>query len=263
MYPRAVAAAERALALDERLAEAHASIGFIKYNWEWDWAGTTRELRRAVELNPSLENAYRWLAGFLAGAGRDAEALPVAEEVVALDPLSVLPHMNLGIVHFFATRYDQAINEFGRVIEMDPKFVRGYAFRGAALVFAGCHDEGIESARRALELSNNHSMMRYVMGSCLAVAGRMDEARLTLQQVLPELHGVYAAISHMYLGDEERMYEALEKGIAERGDWLYSLGVQPWLLPVRSEPRFRALLRTINVTGDRTSAGPPLVRASA
>lgn len=260
MFPRAVAAAERALALDERLAEAHASIGFIKYNWEWDWAGATRELRRAIELNPSLENAYRWLSGLLAGIGRDAEALPIAEQVVALDPLSVLPHMNLGIIHLLAARYEQAVNEFTRVLEMNPKFARGLGFRAAALVFAGRHDEALESARIAVDLSNNHPMMRFVLGSCLAVAGRGDAARLELRQVVPEVHGMYAAISHMYLGNEEQMYDALEKGIAERGDWMYSLGTQPWFMPVKSQSRFQELLRKINVTGDRTLAGAPALR---
>jgi hypothetical protein len=106
-------------------------------------------------------------------------------------------------------------------------------------------------------------MMRFVLGSCLAVAGRDEAARLELQRVLPELHGMYAAISHMYLGNEEQMYDALEKGIAERGDWMYSLGTQPWLIPVRSQPRFQELLRKINVMGDRTLAGPPALRSPA
>ena len=263
MYPRAVAAAERALALDEKLAEAHASIGFIKYNWEWDWAGAARELRRAIELNPSLENAYRWLAGFLAGIGRDKEALQIAEQVVALDPLSVLPHMNLGIIHFLAARYEQAVNEFSRVVEMDAKFARGHVFRAAALAFGDRHEEALDAARTAVDLSNNHAMMRFVLGSCLSLAGRREAARLELQRVLPEIHGMYAATAHMYLGNEDQMYDALEKGIAERGDWMYSLGNQPWFRPVKSQPRFQDLLRKINVAGDRTLAGPPSERVPA
>jgi TolB-like protein/tetratricopeptide (TPR) repeat protein len=261
MFPRAVAAAERALALDDGLAEAHASIGFIKYNWEWDWAGAERELRRAIELNPSLENAYRWLSGLLAGSGRDREALPIAEQVVALDPLSVLPHMNLGIVHWLAERYDSAVNEFTRVVEMDPRFARGHLFRAAALSFAGRHQEAMQAIDIALELSNRHAMMRFVRATCFQAAGRMDEARAQFQQVLPELHGLYAATAHMYLGNFEPMYVALDKAIAERGDWMYSLVTQPYLKQLRSQPRFQELLRTINVTGDRTLAGPPAVRS--
>jgi TolB-like protein len=258
-YPRAVAAAERALALDETLAEAHASIGFIKYNWEWDWDGAVRELRRAIALNPSMENAYRWLSGFLAGIGRDAEALPIARQVVALDPLSVLPHMNLGIIHLLAARYDEAVNEFTCVTEMDPKFVRAYPFRASALAFSGRYEEALEAARLGVDLSRNHAIMRFVLGSCYMESGARDEGIAVLREVVPDLHGMYAAITHMYLGEEEQMYEALEQGIAERGDWMYSLGRQPWLARLRSKPRFQELLQKLNVAGDRARAAPPAI----
>ena len=94
MYPVATTAARRAIELDDSLAEAHASLGFVKMNWEWDWDGVLRELRRAIEINPNHETAHRWLSAFLAGIGRREEAMPIAERAVLLDPLSVLPRMS-------------------------------------------------------------------------------------------------------------------------------------------------------------------------
>src|SRR4249920_2867790 len=79
MFPLATTAAQRALELDGSLAEAHASLGFVKMNWEWDWDGVIRELRRAIELNPNHETSHRWLSAFLAGIGRKEDAMPIAE----------------------------------------------------------------------------------------------------------------------------------------------------------------------------------------
>ena len=112
MYPVATTAARRAIELDDSLAEAHASLGFVKMNWEWDWDGVLRELRRAIEINPNHETAHRWLSAFLAGIGRREEAMPIAERAVLLDPLSVLPRMNLGIIHYISDDQLAAEAEF-------------------------------------------------------------------------------------------------------------------------------------------------------
>jgi tetratricopeptide (TPR) repeat protein len=141
MYPMAVAAARRAIELDPSSADAHASIGYTKLNWEWDWDGAIHELHRAIELNPNHETAHRWLSAFLAGIGKDEQAMPIARHAIQLDPLSVLPRMNLGIIHFLAGRHEDAASEFRRVIEMDPGFVRAHIFLGGAFSFLGRHAE--------------------------------------------------------------------------------------------------------------------------
>jgi TolB-like protein/tetratricopeptide (TPR) repeat protein len=251
MYPRAVAAALKALQLDESSAEAHASIGFIKYNWEWEWDSAERELTRAIQLNPNLESAHRWLSGFLAGIGRDSEALPIAERVRALDPLSVLPRMNLGIIHFLAGRYEKAVAEVQQVLEIDANFARAYAFIAGALTLQERHDEAIAVARRGVEVRNGHSFMLLPLGMALAYAKRTDEARATLDSIKAELPPIYRAMAHTALGEDDDALDALELGYEEHADWMYSVGTQPWFRKYHTHPRFTALLRRLNLSGGR------------
>ena len=173
-FPQAAKAAERALELDPSLADAHASLGFVKLNWEWDWEGAMRELRTAIALNPSHETAHRWLSAFLAGIGRDDEAVPIAQRAIELDPISVLPRMNLGIVAFLAWRFEDAEIEFRRVIEKDPNFVRAYAFLACSLSFMERHDEAISVARTGVERSNRQTMLLFALGIVMALGGKID-----------------------------------------------------------------------------------------
>jgi serine/threonine-protein kinase len=247
MYPKAVVAARRALDLDENLAEAHASLGFIHYQWDWDWDGAVRELHRAIELNPNLENAHRWLSAFLAGIGRYEEALPIALKVPTLDPLSVLPHMNLGIIHLLSARYDSALAEFERVMQMDPGFLRAGNFAGVALSFLGRHDEAVAITQRTAAAGKEHAINILPLGICLVRAGRIAEAREALDPIMPALPAFYHASVHASLQEEAAMYDELERGIAAHDDWMYSIGTQPWFREYRDQPRFKALMRQLNL----------------
>jgi serine/threonine-protein kinase len=248
-YPRAVAAARRAIELDPASADAHASLGFVLLNWEWDWEGALRELRRAIELNPSHETAHRWLSGFLAGIGRDDEALRTARRAAELDPISVLPHMNLGIVHLLAERYEESEAEFRYVVEKDPTFARAYGFQAWSLSLLGRHDEALRVARTGLERSNNHPMFLYVLGTCLALSGQMDEARNVFGPILSELEPLYVATVHAVMGDESAALATLEQGAEGRSDWMYSVGTQPLLRKYHGNPRFLAVLDRLKLPG--------------
>jgi tetratricopeptide (TPR) repeat protein len=110
-FPKAEEAARKALAVDDSLAEAHASLGFARYQYDWDWSGAEREFRRAVELSPSYATAHQWYAEFLTATGRFDEALAQIRNAQALDPLSLPVSSNVGRLLFLARRYDQAITE--------------------------------------------------------------------------------------------------------------------------------------------------------
>jgi len=249
MYPRAMAAARRAIELDSASADAHASLGFVKLNWEWDWEGAAAELRRAIALNPSHETAHRWLSAFLAAIGRTDEAIPVARRAMALDPVSVLPRMNLGIIHFLSGRYDEAAAEFQRVLDQDPGFIRGYAFLAAGELHAGRGEVALAAARRAVELSNHHHMMVVVLATVLGVTGRHAEARTTMATVAADqVQPMYAAMYYAGVGEVDAMFAELERGVAERSDWMYSVANQPWFKAWRSHPRFVALLEGMRLT---------------
>jgi serine/threonine-protein kinase len=254
MYPRAVAAAQRAIELDDHSADAHASLGFIKYNFEWDWAGAERSLRRAIELNPSHETAHRWLSGFLAGMGRYAEALPIARHGLDLNPISVLPHMNLGIVHDFGGRHAESLAEFRKVVAMDPQFVRGYTFLSVQLMWAGELEAAVVAARTGFDRSKQYPMFAMTLAITLFRAGHTEEAEekkaIAINGGLPPL---YVAFIHAMFGDRELALDSLERGYEERGDWMYTIGVQAVFRELRDHPRFVALLEKIR------RGGPPPV----
>jgi serine/threonine-protein kinase len=254
-YPRAAAAARRALALDPGSADAHASLGFVKLNWEWDWEGALHELRRAIELNASHETAHRWLSAFLAGIGEHDEALRIAHRAAELDPISVLPRMNLGIVHLLAWRYEDAEAEFRNVIQKDPTFARAYGFLAWSLSMLGSHDEALSVARAGVERANRHPMFLYMLGAVLAVSGQTEEARKLFEPILPGLEPIYVASVHATLGDESAALDALERAAETRSDWMYSVGTQPWFRAYHGHPRFTALLERMRL--------PPVVLAGA
>ena len=255
-YPQAAAAARRALDLDPGSADAHASLGFVKLNWEWDWEGALHELGRAIELNPSHETAHRWLSAFLAGIGRADDALRTARRAAQLDPISVLPRMNLGIVHILAWRYEDAEAEFRYVVEKDPTFARAYGFLAWSLSLLGRHDEALPVARTGVELSNQHAMFVYVLGTCLALSGQMDEARKVFEPILNELQPFYVATVHAVMGDESAALDALERSTEAHSDWMYSIRTQPWFRTYHTNPRFVRLLERLQLPPGDSSEKP-------
>jgi tetratricopeptide (TPR) repeat protein len=247
MYPQAVKAARRALELDPSLADAHASLGFVKLNWEWDWNGALDEFRRAIALNPSHEAAHRWLSAFLAGIGRDDEAVPIALRAADLDPISVLPRMNLGIIAVLAGRFEDAVAELRRVLEKDPNFVRAYAFLACSLSYLDRHDEAIAVARTGVEKSNRHAMLLFSLGICIARSGNLDEARAIFEPIISELDLFYEATVYAVLREDSKALETLERAPDAKSDWMYSIGRQPWFSQYRDHPRFIRLLEKLQL----------------
>ncbi|HEX6576080.1 MAG TPA: protein kinase [Gemmatimonadaceae bacterium] len=248
MYPQAVTAARRAIELDPSSADAHASLGFICLNWEWDWEGAQRELRRAIELNPNHETAHRWLSAFLAGMGKSDEALPIALRAIELDPISVLPRMNLGIIHMLGSRFEDAAREFRHVVDADPEFVRGYLFLGSALSFLDRHNEAIAIGRIGVEKAKQLPVSLVPLGTTLARAGRLEEAHDILDPVVRGgIDPFYAAMALSAFDDESAVIDQLELGVTEHSDWMYSIATQPWFKLYHGNPRFVALLRRMKL----------------
>ena len=248
MYPVATDAARRALELDDSLAEAHASLGFVKMNWEWDWDGVLRELHRAIELNPNHETAHRWLSAFLAGIGRREEAMPIAERAVLLDPMSVLPHMNLGIINYLAGDPAAAETKFRRVLEMQPEFLRGHTFLGSALSLRGQHDEAVRILERLVERGKRAPVYTWTLGIAYALAGRLEEAHGILDPInRSSFPAIYRAMSHEALGERAAVVPALEQGLLERSDWMYSLATQPLLRNLNGDPESEAVVAKLRL----------------
>ena len=248
MFPIATDAARRALGLDESLAEAHASLGFVKMSWEWDWEGVLRELGRAIELNPNHETAHRWLSAFLAGIGRFDEAMPIAERALLLDPLSVLPHMNLGIIHVLSGDQPRAEAQFRRVLAMNPTFLRALLFLGASVGLQGRHDESIRVMTELVERGKRAPFYLWALALSNAMAGRSHEARAAVASLdQSKFPALYRAELHHFLGERDAALTALEQGLTERSDWMYSLEMQPFLKELHGEPRFQTVLAKLRL----------------
>ncbi|MEJ2722384.1 MAG: protein kinase, partial [bacterium] len=152
-FPRARQAAEKARDLDDSLAEAHASLGWISTNYDWDWKSAEKEYNRALELNANYATAHQWYAEFLTYMGRHDDSVLEMRRALELDPLSLIINNDLGQVYYFARRYDEAIFQLRKTLEMDPGFVVAHFFLALAYAQKSMYDEALRAAQRAMTLA--------------------------------------------------------------------------------------------------------------
>jgi serine/threonine-protein kinase len=250
-FPKARAAAEHALQLDDSLAEAHTSLAFVKVQYDWDWAGAEREYRRALELNPNYATAHQWYSEYLSAMGRHEEALREIRRAQELDPLSLIIHAVVGRALYFARRYDDAVAQCRSTVEMDPNFGVPHLFLGRAYVQQGKYEEALAEFEEFHRLSGGSAILAEV-GHAQVLAGRRDEARQLLKELTQDpQQGKVAAgrIAYVYvaLGDRDQAFAWLEKAYDEHSDTLVFLRVEPRYDSLRSDPRFADLLRRVGL----------------
>jgi serine/threonine-protein kinase len=243
------AAAERALALDPELPEAHTSLGFVRDFFEWDWAGAEASYRRAIEIAPSYATAHQWYAELLVGLGRFDEARVEAQRAVQLDPLSLIMQVTLGDVLYFTRDYDRAVRTLRGVLDLNPEFPTALTDMGRMLTETGDYDEAIACFQRALRVFGNIGKPSGGLAYALARAGRVDEARRAVAELeatlppAPASAGRHAiAVVHLALGDRERALEWLERAHRDGDRALVWLKVHPRLDPLRGDKRFERLI---------------------
>jgi Flp pilus assembly protein TadD len=251
-FERAKFYARKALELDEGLAEAHASLAWSLFIYDWDWNGATAEFRRSVELDPRYATARQWYAFLLASQGRFEESLIEAHSAQEADPASVSVRRGLGYVYFYARRFEQAKYHLIRAIEMNPVAEESYRVLGLILTYVGDHAEAERVLREALELEGAATYTRVTLSLALARKGDMDYARETLDFLEKRASRDYVSpveLATMYiaLGDKDRAIDWMEKAYAERRGWMAYLNVHPVLDTLRSEPRFKVLVRKMGL----------------
>jgi TolB-like protein/Flp pilus assembly protein TadD len=244
---RAAGAASRALQIDDTLGEAHASMGLVRYWFEWDWFAAEQEFLRAIELNPSYASAHQWYASFLGAMGRLEEARAEHELAHQLDPLSLIISMGAADPYFCARQYDQAIAHLRGILEQEPRFFPALFNLGRACVQKGMYSEAIAAFEKAVQLSGNREG-RPALAHAYAKAGRTGVARSILAEMKIHTGGRYVASPmiariHLGLGEIDKAFEWLRKGIEERSYWIVFLKMDPVYDEIRSDPRFVDLLR--------------------
>jgi len=247
--PQAKAAALRALEIDDSLAEAHTALGFYLSNYEWDRAGGEREYRRAIERKPNYATAHHWLAADLSSLKRFDESLVELRRAEELDPLSRIIGTNLADTLVFARRYDEAIAQYKRVLVRDPTFSYAQRALGWAYGSKGMYPEAIVATRKSIELGN---LGTGYLGLWLAKSGKRDEALKLLNELKQESAQNYVqsynlALIYLGLGDRPEALNHLEKHMLSRGETANQYAIAPELDELRSEPRFKAMLKRMNL----------------
>ena len=254
--PRAKAAVRRAIELDETVAEAHGTLGVILALYDWDWAAAERELIRSIELNgasPVCRDGYAFY--YLRPVGRIEEALSETQQALSLDPLSILFRVHLAFLFYLQKKYEHSIAQFRKVIEMSPQYYLAHALMGNVYTLAGQFDEALKCYARAREADADSKFIDSLEAMTLAVAGRRAEAVALLDKITRRAANDYISpVSIAYvctaLGDKDRAFENLDRAIHDRDPNLLGLKSNPIFDSLRSDERYRAILRKMQL-GDQ------------
>ena len=255
---KAKTAAIRALELDDKLAEAHASLAAIKFLYlEWD--GVEKEFQRAIEVDPGYATAHHWYALFLAATARNQEALAEIKLAQRLDPLSLIINANVGWCLYLGRDYDQAIEQLQKALELDPNFPAAYEYLGQAYLEKGMYEEAIATLRKAMSLSRNEASLKSELGNAYAAAGKKEAAIQILHDLLVQSSRTYVSpydIAFVYagLGDKDKLFQWLNKAAEDRSTALAEIKVHPRFDKLRKDPRFQDLLRRLGLP--ETDGGP-------
>ncbi len=229
-FPKAKHAALRALEFDSTLAEAHASMAHIHFEFDHDWEAAEREYRRAIQLNPGYATAHHWYGGFLSAMGRHDEALAHAETARTLDPLSLIIQTWIGLRYYFAGKHETAIAEYQKALELDPDFAPAHWHLGWAYEETGRFREAVARAERALAIDERSTLYLASLGHAYARAGKKNEARAVLSRLAEasrdrHVSAYHVAAIHVALGELNTGLDWLERAYEEQSPWIGYLGV--------------------------------------
>jgi adenylate cyclase len=252
--PKAKESAIKALALDNTLAEAHASLAHILMNYDWNWSAAEKEFKRSIELKPDYATAHEWYAiHYLTATGRLEEAVQEMKKALELEPASLVMNTFMGATLYYAGRYDEAIDQCRRTIEMDPNFTVAHWHLGLAYEQKQVLDAATEEFKKAISLSEGSPLMKAALGRAYAKSQKKHEANEILNELneLSKQHYVSAyevATIYVALGNNEQVFQLLEEAYAEHSFHLVYLNVSPQFKPVSSDRRFQNLVQRIGLS---------------
>jgi tetratricopeptide (TPR) repeat protein len=251
-YARARAAANKALEIDPELGEAYASLAWITMWYDRDWPAAENYFLKAIRMKPDYPEAHLWYGNLLIVTGRADESIREMRKGTELEPLEPAPPTHVSWALYYARRFDESIEELRRIVASDPEFSLPYIWLAANFVAKKMWGEAIAAAQKFVELSGGSVISVSLLGTAYGLAGMKDEALKTLERldVMSKDHYVgslYKAWVWNGLGETNKTLENLEKAYDERESNLAYIKVWPLLDSLRSEPRFQALLKKMNL----------------
>jgi len=252
VMPKAKAAAAKALEIDDGLAEAHVSLGYASFTYDWDWTAAEKHLEQALAVNPSYVRSHAFYPLFLGSLGRFEEAVAAAKHALDLDPVSPAGSHFLAVQFYLSRQFDHAIQEGHRTLEMDPNYAIAYALLGQSYSGKGLHREALPALNKYLALSRGSASSLELLGYAHARLGERNEA-LRMVEELRELakrsfvSSFSFALVYAGLEDRDQAFTWLEKACEERFNRLAYVKVEALWDPLRSDPRFAELLRRIGL----------------
>jgi tetratricopeptide (TPR) repeat protein len=251
-FPKAKAAAIKALELDSTLGEAHNSLAFVLDAFDWDLDAAGKEFRRAIELNPGYATAHHWYAWHLSLLGRFDEAIGEMRKAENLDPLSLIINADVAELLVIAHHYDESMAQSRKTIEMDPNFALAHNQLAQAYLQKHMYSEAVAELQQAVRLSGNSPTCIANLARAYVASGKRSEAikllnDLKKRSISGYSNGSEIATIYASLGDTDQAMNWLEKAYEER----FNPGVllRPGFDPLRSDPRFQDLLRRVGLPG--------------
>jgi TolB-like protein/Tfp pilus assembly protein PilF len=248
--PQARLSAQRALALDDTLAEVHTSLALIAMNYDWDWSEADRQYRMAIDLNPNYSIAHAWYGEYLAFMGRFAEGIAQNARAQELDPLSLIISTDGGKIFVLARQYDRAIAQLEKTLEMDPQFMMAHIFLARALLGVGRVADAVSVIDNA---SPDDQAVLAIRGVVYKAAGRPDRTRAILDHLRMQSRHTYVSPTNLAfleaaLGLADDAFSSLNRMCDERAVGPIGLKTEELYDPIRKDPRFPALLRRVGLT---------------
>ena len=252
-FPMAKSAATKSLELDSNLAEGHASLAFAKFGYDWKWADSERGFKRSLKLNPGYAMAHNWYAVTVAAQGRFDEAFDQINRALDLDPLSLPINTNRGWLLHLARRYDEAIEQYLKTIELDESFGLAHRRLGQTYEQKQMYNEAVIEFQKALKLSGEDAELLSARGHFYAMLGERDKVDEVIGLLEERAKTTYVpaylvARVHIGWGDNDHVFEWLNKAFDERYGYLAYLNVDPIFDSVRSDARFAELVRRVGLT---------------
>jgi serine/threonine protein kinase/Tfp pilus assembly protein PilF len=258
-FPKAKAAAQKALSFTEAFGEAHVSLGLASFAYDMDWPLTEREFRRGIEINSKYANGHLWYSYFLSAMGRYEEAMAEIRQAQQIDPLSLVITMDVGSVDYFDGRFDPAIQKIKKALELDSSFWRAHWLLGLAYMQKGMTVESIRELEMATALSGNNLRVIGALGQAYARAGRKADALKVLYDLKnrskrEKVGSYFVASIYLALPEKAQALRWLQRAYLQRDRWLVFAKVDPSMDPFRSDPRYQALLRRMNFPQESAAA---------